>query len=307
MHLTDYQKYKQIPDAIKEYIAEKNTSQAGVGRLAGVSESYISHIVAGKTHISKSKIKDRYYEAVAKAIGFPLKKEVWRHFDTYNFMQISNALQKAKEEQIRICIDGDTGAGKSYSCHQFKKLHPNETFVVTASALENKKEFCINIAETVEVETHGTAAAIIKRVIKKLTKSFKRPLLIIDEAEHIGNKQGYINVIKSLSDALENQCGLVIVGMDINKILQRGYDRHRQNFRQTARRFANREQLSKDIKEDIRLICENMGITKKGIQNWFCNRVQNFGDLEIMIKEAFGEREKSNQPINMEMLNSLFI
>ena len=130
-------------------------------------------------------------------------------------------------------------------------------------------------------------------------------MLIIDEAEHIEKKSGYINIIKALADGLENKVAFGLVGMDINKILQNGYDRNKQNFRQTARRFNLREKFDNDIIEDIERICEDLGITNKNAQNWLKNRIKNFGDLEIIIKEAFKESEKIGEPITDRLLKTL--
>ena len=142
-------------------------------------------------------------------------------------------------------------------------------------------------------------------MIKKLTKQCDNALLIIDEAEHIEKKSGYINIIKALADGLENKVAFGLVGMDINKILQNGYERNKQNFRQTARRFNLREKFDNDITEDIENICEDLGITSKNAQNWLKNRIKNFGDLEIIIKEAFKEAEKTNEPITDKLLKTL--
>jgi hypothetical protein len=48
-----------------------------------------------------------------------------------------------------------------------------------------------------------------------------------------------------------------------------------------------------------------LGITSKNAQNWLKNRIKNFGDLEIIIKEAFKEAEKTNEPITDKLLKTL--
>lgn len=155
------------------------------------------------------------------------------------------------------------------------------------------------------VSTQGTAGTIIKAIIHKLTKVCDNPILVVDEAEHIEKKSGYINIIKSLADGLENKVAFGLIGMGINDILQRGYERNKQNFRQTARRFGLREKFDEDITEDIEKICEDLGISHKNAQNWLKNRIKNFGDLEIIIKEAFKESEKTGEAITDNLLKTL--
>lgn len=309
MALTDYQKTTEIPQALQNYMRETGHKQADISRVSGVGASYLNHIAQGKTVISNknggSVINDKYYIALCKAINFPLKQEVWRHFNTYNFKQSINRIKASREHKERFTIDGDTGAGKTHACREYQKAYPTETYIVTCSAVENSKEFAKNIAETVGVSTQGTAGTIIKEVMRKLTKVCDNPILIIDEAEHIEKKSGYINIIKSLADGLENKVAFGLVGMKINDILQNGYERNKQNFRQTARRFNLRERFDEDITEDIERICEDLGITNKNAQNWLKNRMKNFGDLEIIIKEAFKESEKTGEEITDRLLKTL--
>jgi hypothetical protein len=309
MILNEYQKTTEIPEALRRYMEETGNTQADISRVSGVGASYLNHIAQGKMIVSNknggSEIKDKYYLMLCEAIQYPLKQEVWRHFNTYNFKQSINRIKSARTEKLRFTIDGDTGAGKTHACREYQKKYPKETYIVTCSAIENSKEFAKNIAEAVDVSTIGTAGTIIKEVIKKLTKQCDNALLIIDEAEHIEKKSGYINIIKALADGLENKVAFGLVGMDINKILQNGYERNKQNFRQTARRFNLREKFDNDITEDIENICEDLGITSKNAQNWLKNRIKNFGDLEIIIKEAFKEAEKTNEPITDKLLKTL--
>ena len=309
MILNEYQKTTEIPEALRRYMEETGHTQADISRVSGVGASYLNHIAQGKMIVSNknggSEIKDKYYLMLCEAIQYPLKQEVWRHFNTYNFKQSINRIKSARTEKLRFTIDGDTGAGKTHACREYQKKYPKETYIVTCSAIENSKEFAKNIAEAVDVSTIGTAGTIIKEVIKKLTKQGDNALLIIDEAEHIEKKSGYINIIKALADGLENKVAFGLVGMDINKILQNGYERNKQNFRQTARRFNLREKFDNDITEDIENICEDLGITSKNAQNWLKNRIKNFGDLEIIIKEAFKEAEKTNEPITDKLLKTL--
>jgi hypothetical protein len=309
MILNEYQKTTEIPEALRRYMEETGHTQADISRVSGVGASYLNHIAQGKMIVSNknggSEIKDKYYLMLCEAIQYPLKQEVWRHFNTYNFKQSINRIKSARTEKLRFTIDGDTGAGKTHACREYQKKYPKETYIVTCSAIENSKEFAKNIAEAVDVSTIGTAGTIIKEVIKKLTKQCDNALLIIDEAEHIEKKSGYINIIKALADGLENKVAFGLVGMDINKILQNGYERNKQNFRQTARRFNLREKFDNDITDDIENICEDLGITSKNAQNWLKNRIKNFGDLEIIIKEAFKEAEKTNEPITDKLLKTL--
>ena len=304
-NLTNFQKEIEIPNAIRLYLEEKETNQAQLGRDANVGEAYVSHILQGKTQIGKTEIKDKYYLALCKTIGYEIEVKVWRHFNTSNFKTIINEIKKARVNKSRLAIDADTGAGKTYACKMYKQKYPIGTFVVKCSAIENSKEFAINIAEVVGVETHGTAGTIVKRVAKKLN-GIDDAALLIDEAEHIGKKSGYINIIKSIADLLEEKVAFILLGMGINDILKKGFERNKQNFRQTARRFSKREKCEQSIAEDVIKIGQELGFSKT-VQNWLANRMKNFDELKVLVVEAVAEAKKLNQPVTVELLNTLYL
>ncbi len=302
--LTDFQKQTTIPEELKKYIAEVGIKPAQLSRMSKVSEAYLSHILRGETFFQNTEISDRYYLNLCRAIDFKLKVEIWRHFNTQNFKHIIPKIEENRREKERFTIDGDTGTGKSHALKKYKAKFPTGTYVVTCSAVENSKEFAKNIAEVTGVETFGTAGTIIKKVIKKLSEETDA-VLLIDEAEHIGKKSGYINIIKSLADGLEGKVSFGMVGMGINKILLDGYEKNKQNFRQTARRFCNRETLEPNIREDVYKICEELGLREESVKNWIANRVRNLGELEVYIRKIFKEAEKSGDKITVSFLNTL--
>lgn len=306
--LTEFQKKTTIPEALSRYMEEKKVNKAEIGRLSNISATILNYVAKGETVVPNqsggSEIKDKYYLQLCRAIGFPLKAEIWRHFNTQNFKQIIPAIEENRIEKERFTIDGDTGSGKSHALRKYKTKYPVGTYVVTCSAVENSKEFAKNIAEVVGVEAFGTAGTIIKRAVKKLSDE-NDAVLIIDEAEHIGKKSGYINIIKSLADGLEGKVAFGMVGMGINKILEDGYEKNKQNFRQTARRFFNRETLEASIRDDVFKTCEELGLKEDNIKNWIANRVRNFGELEVYIRKIFKEAEKSNEKITVSFLNTL--
>lgn len=304
MQLIDYQKLTEIPQAIRRYLDEKNISQSQLAKNAGVGEAYVTQILSGKTHIGKTQIKDKYYLDLSKSVGYNVEIQKWRHFNTLNFQMQYTSVKKARTHKTRLVIDGDTGSGKSYFCEAYKKINPNNTFVVKCLAVENSKEFAKNIAGVVGAKQTGTAGEIVKNIANKLC-SLEDAVLLIDEAEHIGNKSGYINIIKSLADLLEDKVAFVLIGMGISGILQRGFDRNKQNFRQTARRFAKRVQCLDDIQQDIRNICNELSITNKHVQNWLTNRIHNFGELKTLLLDAMDESEKTGLAITTQMLNEL--
>ena len=52
-----------------------------------------------------------------------------KHFDTDNYAIVTGAIDNARKRKRRVIIDGDTGSGKSYACHAYKKAVPQETYI----------------------------------------------------------------------------------------------------------------------------------------------------------------------------------
>ena len=215
--LTQFQKLEAIPQAIDGYLKENATTQVALANLAGIDKAYVNQIIKGNEFIGKAKIADKYYEAIALAIGFKLEKSYWQHFNTFNFKQAIITFENARSKKIRLGIDGDTGLGKSYAAEMYKRKHPARVFLVKISGIENSKEFALNLANEVGVTATGTKGAIVKRVCEKLKSMGNNPMLIVDEFEN--SKSGNIPTIKAIADELQGFAAVVVIGIDVQKML----------------------------------------------------------------------------------------
>ena len=98
--LTEFQKKTTIPEALKKYMTEMAVIPAQLSRISKVSEAYLTHILRGDTSFQNTVIADKYYLNLCRAIGFALKIEVWRHFNTQNFKQIVPKINENRKEKI---------------------------------------------------------------------------------------------------------------------------------------------------------------------------------------------------------------
>jgi DNA transposition AAA+ family ATPase len=303
--LTQIQKLELIPQAIERYLSENATNQVALSKLAGIDKAYVNHIVKGNDMIGKAKIADKYYEALALAIGLKLEKSYWNHFNTFNFKQAIITFEAAKEKKIRLGLDGDTGLGKTYAATLYKRKNPTSVFLVKCSSIENSKEFAINLAEEVGVATTGTKGAIIKRVCQKVKTLGNNPMILIDEFEN--SKAGNIPTVKTIADELQGYAAVVVIGIDVQKMLSKGAERRKNGFVQTNRRWSfGWTYLDPSIGEDIENICIELGITNKPAQNWLKSRVRDFGSLHNICITALEEAEKTDQEVTVSLLNDLF-
>ena len=303
--LTQIQKLELIPAAIERYLDENQTTQVALAKLASIDKAYVNQIVKRNEMIGKAQIADKYYEALALAIGFTLEKTYWQHFNTFNFKQAIITFENAREKKIRLGIDGDTGLGKSYAAAKYKQKYPSNVFLVKCSGIENSKEFAINLANEVGVATTGTKGAIIKRVCDKIKNLGNNPILIIDEFEN--SKAGNIPTVKTIADELEGHAAVVVIGIDVQKMLSKGAERRKNGFIQTNRRWSfGWTYLDPSIGEDIEAICIELGIINKPAQNWLKARVRDFDSLRNICTTSLEEAEKTNQEVTISLLNELY-
>lgn len=303
--LTQIQKLQLIPSAIDVYLNENATTQAALAQLSGIDKAYVNQIRNGNEFIGKAKIADKYYEAIALAIGYKLEKTYWQHFNTFNFKQAIITFENARQKKIRLGLDGDTGLGKTYAATVYKRKYPTSVFLVKCSSIENSKEFAINLAEEVGVATTGTKGAIIKRVCQKIKTLGNNPMIIIDEFEN--SKAGNIPTVKTIADELEGYAAVVVIGIDVQKMLSKGAERRKNGFIQTNRRWSfGWTCLDPSISEDIECICNELGITNKPAQNWLKARVKDFGSLHNICITVLEEAEKINQEVTISMLNEFY-
>lgn len=303
--LTQIQKLDTIPSEIERYLSENSTTQVALAQLAGIDKAYVNQIAKGNEFIGKAKIADKYYEAIALAIGYKLEKTYWNHFNTFNFKQAIITFENAREKKVRLGLDGDTGLGKTYAATLYKRKHPQNVFLVKCSGIENSKEFAMNIATEVNVSTLGTKGAIIKRVCEKIKSLGNNPMLIIDEFEN--SKAGNIPTVKAIADELQSYAAVVVIGIDVQKMLLKGAEKRKNGFIQTNRRWSfGWTYLDPSISEDIESICEELGINNKPAQNWLKARVKDFDSLRNIISTALEESEKSQTEVNISLLNELF-
>lgn len=131
------------------------------------------------------------------------------------------------------------------------------------------------------------------------------PILIIDEFEN--SKAGNIPTIKAIADELEDVAAVVVIGIDVQKMLNKGAERRKNGFIQTNRRWSfGWTYLESSIMDDVALICDELGISNKSAQKWMQNRVKDFDSLKRICTEALQEAEKDGIDVNVSLLNELY-
>lgn len=304
--LTQIQKTELLPQAIEHYLAENNATQVALANLAGIDKGWVNNILKRKENVGKAKIADKYYEAIARAIGYKLEKNYWQHFNTYNFQAAVVEIDKARDKKERLGIDGLTGLGKTYITTLYKRKFPKECIVIKCSGIQNAKEFAVEFAEAVGIAPVGTKNKLIKDACKAVKKMDGSPFIMIDEFEN-SKLVHIIPTIKVISDELEGIAPVILIGIGIQKMLQTAAEREKNGYIQVNRRFSfSWLKMDPNITEDIEYIAEELGITNRAAKNWLKTRVKDMDSLKRICVNALEEAEKAETEVTQALLNDLY-
>lgn len=304
--LTQIQKTQLLPQAIEQYLQENSATQVALAQLAGIDKAYVNQISKGKEAIGKAQIADKYYEAIARAIGYKLEATYWNHFNTWNFKYAATAIDAAREKKERLGIEGITGLGKTYISTMYKRRFPKECIVIKCSGIQNAKEFAKDFAEAVGIPPIGTKNQLIKEACKAVKKMDGNPFIMIDEFEN-SKMIHIVPAIKVITDELEDIAPVILIGIGIKKMLDDAASRDKNGYVQLNRRFSfSWIKLDPNIAEDIELICEELGISNRAAKNWLINRVKDFDSLKRICINSLEEADKTDQDVNVALLNELY-
>lgn len=212
---------QQIVEETKNYMTSKVMSQANFARYCGVNPSYLSNILNGKFMYNTGEkdvaISDGYFEAIARAIGMSLAVAYWRTVHTPQFIEMIATLEDAKKRGAAKMILGQTGCGKTFSTNRFVEANPINTYRITVSNQHKIQDVTNDLGSVLGVRMDNQRARAqrmraISDKLRDLRMQGGRPVVIIDEAENMTN--GMIGLCKGIYDAINEYCGLVLIGTD---------------------------------------------------------------------------------------------
>ncbi|MES2730079.1 MAG: AAA family ATPase [Pseudomonadota bacterium] len=284
---------QQIADALIAYMATNGISQNKLKDLTGVSAGYLSAIVNGTYNAVPVKggtvaIGDQHFRKIQQFLG--MTAEV---FETRNYTDIMFALAQAKKNAGASIVDGNTGAGKTFTLTEFQRLFPAATYVVKCSNSMTPRMMVLKLAEVVGVMAHGDNNTVIRLVADKLGREAS-PLVIFDEMETMLKKRLAVGFIKDLYDLVEYRAGVVIIGANgfLNQLRIKA-EKNIESFPQVLRRFgAAPLMLSAGIDmADAVTICAAYGITSRSDVAQLVAHCRDYGTLFSTLAKGKSDRE----------------
>jgi DNA transposition AAA+ family ATPase len=303
---------KQIVEEANKWVepGNDNRSQKKLSKKIGISDATLSNLRKGKWDNIGSGIWNKC-AAFFNQLGV-IKTEgddIWRYFDfTPEAEIISDVIKNAHRYSRRAAIDGSTGKGKSETIkHLVNTDKSNEVIHIIGRRSMNPKTFCINIAEQLGLSQISSNRYQLEEDIAEKILTMNKPCLVFDEMENLSLT--CFSSIKTIVDLTDGQCGIVMVGIDLWKMVHANALKGRDAFRQIQRRFPvqSYEFLPEGIEEaTMNKILVECGIKNKFAHEWFNENVADYDALKNTVKDALRVARKHNKEVTREFLAHLF-
>jgi len=197
---------EQIALAVERFQQDKGVSNAELAKRSGINPAMVTHVKNRKfdDYSNGTAIPLSVFSALAKVVG--LGVEV---VETEGYRAMIAHLITLKEWSYAGVIDGSTGTGKTFAINDFQRQFPNATFKITAAADFTPKRFMQELGGLLGLNIYDTQYDLRGHIQKALSGMVK-PIIIIDEAENLTDHN--YSSIKAIYDAMEERCGIVLVG-----------------------------------------------------------------------------------------------
>ncbi len=303
---------KQIIEVFDKWVepGNDNRSQKKLSKKIGISDATLSNLRKHKWENIGPGVWNKCLSWCRSTGALKTESEdVWRFFEfTPEAETIADVIKNAHRYQRRAAIDGPTGKGKSETIkHLVNQDKTNEMIHIIGRRSMNPKTFCINIAEQLGLTQISSNRYQLEEDIAEKILTMNKPVIIFDELENLSLT--CYSSIKTIVDLTDGQCGIVMVGIDLWKMVHGHALKGKDAFRQIQRRFPvqSYEFLPEGIEEAImsRILVE-CGIKNKFAHEWFVENVYDYDALKNTVKDALRVARKNNVEITREFLAHLF-
>jgi len=206
------QKAAEVADSLKQFMAERNLTQAKIASMLDIGETKLNQILNGKYPSLKGinefankavnlinsvtrrerRVRNKPYieTTVAKAIGTLITQ-------TEAFMD--------DEGKIGLIV-GDAGHGKSHCMRQYADANKNTIYVELDDAMTSTLMFA-EIAESLGIDSSGSLAGITRGLIEHLQN--RHIIVMLDEASGLSVAQ--LNQLRQII-VVKARCPLILAG-----------------------------------------------------------------------------------------------
>lgn len=280
---------QQIAAEIELILSSGKISQNQLSHKVGISPAHLINVRDKEKH---GLVSSRTWQRLNAYFSS------WKEIATYNLNGCVSVCRDAQENARMLGIYGETGYGKTTALKHYARKNQN-AFYVLADCMMSRKGFLKAIAESLGIESEGTAEALKFLIIARLN-ALESPLLMIDDAGKLDDKN--FRVIQILFDATEGNSGFVLAGMPyLKNYIDRSTRAGKMGFGELARRVGWWEMLDAPTFEEVEKLCSSNGVKDAECIRFIFNSCKNFGT----IKETINTAKRVSETVDIEVLESL--
>ena len=275
-------------------------------KLSGVSEAYLSSILAGKWVVGTTEIADRYFLLLARAVGYNTEKVYWKQVMTKQMRQIITALEVARDTRNMATIICPTGMGKTYCINMFKYSNPKDVFVVTINSLVKLHDVVNMLMDALGLALKGSKNVRLMNILLKLREmkmAGLKPTIIFDEAENMG--QPMIGLMKGLYDGLVGHATIVQIGTgQLKTKMEKAKNSNMDGGPQYYRRFkASIHLVSTVVNFDP--FFKELGVTDAKVQRLLERECENYGELHDYLEPVLREADLNEVTVTVDLIRTI--
>ena len=257
----------EIKKAINDYCNERSLSKSAFASRCDVSD-------ATMTALTKEKWDSLSDEMLMKLWNFVNRDKYNNLYQSYDFLSIYKACDKARKYRLMVGVTADTGMGKTTALRTYSRQ--KNVFYVSYDKTMNAGQFFVSLLRELSLPFCCSLNDMMNFAADKLNR-LEAPLLIIDEAGKLTHSM--ILYLQVLRDKTCGNCGIVLAGMPYFKVnMQKNAAREKEGYAEFLRRINVWHDFIGLQPKEIEEICVMHGIRNKSKIKELRN-FRRFGDL----------------------------
>jgi len=204
------QKANKVAESLKQFIKERDWSQAKVARMIDVGSTRLSQFINGKYVGDLDEITNRVVSLINSVTRSERRVRNKPFIETTIAKRIGTLITQTEafsddEGKIGLIV-GDGGHGKSHCLRQYANANRNTVYVELDDAMTSTLMFSA-IAKELKIDESGSLAGVTRRLIENLQN--RHIIVMLDEASSLGVRR--LNQLRQII-VVKARCPLILAG-----------------------------------------------------------------------------------------------